>query len=113
MNLINVKNMDNEYLDSVRYCFDEISKEEDLYKLISFLQQEGYDFSKYDIYYEHDHTDDLVINGCEDVSTLIKLVNKSGISNVSKINFYGNCYGTILLSDGIVNVSVSKKKHIR
>lgn len=113
MNLINVKNMSNEYLDLVRYYFEGISNGEDLYKLMSFLQKEGYDISRYSIYYDHDHTEDLVIDDCDNIETLVKLVNECGLSNISSIDFYGNCNGTFIPSEEIVNISVPKKKYTR
>lgn len=113
MNVINAKNTSNDYYDSIRYYFKDVVSAQDLQQLLAFLQMQGYEFDKYGIYYEHDHSEMPVTDRCYDIETLLSLVNEKGLSNISKLELCGNVTGTLLPQEGIVNISVSKKKMTR
>ena len=110
MNLINAKDTSDDYYDSIRYYFKDVVSAQDLQQLLAFLQMQGYEFDKYGIYYEHDHTEMPVSESCYDIESLLFLVNQKGLANISELEMYGNVSGTFFPQKGIVNIFASKKK---
>lgn len=113
MNLLNAKNIENENYDVVRYYFEVAKSEDDIRIIMSILQMQGYEFTKYEVHFEHDHTEVFSILKCDDIESLLYLMRENGFSNVSKIDLYGNVIGTFFPNEGIINIVAQKKNRTR
>lgn len=109
MKLINMdKNTDDEYFDVEHYHFEKATSTTDIYSVINFLQEKGYDFYNYVVRFEHDHTEDLEVLIHDNIESLLNSLRDVKIQNIDSIELYGNITGTFFPNEGRVNIVIKK-----
>lgn len=109
MNLLNVKDVSDEYFEAYRYYFETATSADDIRAVINILEMQGYIFSSYDVESEHDHTHDPWIEECDDINSLMSIINEYGLWNIYQIRLYGSVRGSFFPNEGIVNITTRKK----
>lgn len=111
MKLINKENISNEYFDVVRYHFEKSTSAEDVHSVILILQTEGYTFSGYEVFLEHDHSDSFeFIKGCHSIEELLNIIEDENIRRIDSIELLGNVRGKFFPDKGTVNILTPKKR---